>query len=69
VGGKGGGGGRGEKWPKPCMHTWIIKEKKILKKKKVRDISNILPNDVLQGLKNWFFKKINNINKNPRQSN
>jgi hypothetical protein len=29
VGGKGGGGGRGEKWPKPCMHMWIIKEKKI----------------------------------------
>jgi hypothetical protein len=22
-----GGGGRGEKWPKPCMHIWIIKEK------------------------------------------
>jgi hypothetical protein len=28
VGGKGGGGGRGEKWPKPCMHIWIIKENK-----------------------------------------
>jgi hypothetical protein len=28
VGGKGGGGGRGEKWTKPCMHIWIIKEKK-----------------------------------------
>jgi hypothetical protein len=27
VGGKGGGGGRGEKWPKPCMHIWIIKLK------------------------------------------
>jgi hypothetical protein len=26
VGGKGGGGGRGEKWIKPCMHIWIIKE-------------------------------------------
>jgi hypothetical protein len=25
--GKGGGGGMGEKWPKPCMHIWIIKEK------------------------------------------
>jgi hypothetical protein len=25
VGGTGGGGGRGEKWPKPCMHIWIIK--------------------------------------------
>jgi hypothetical protein len=25
--GKGGGGGRGEKWTKPCMHIWIIKEK------------------------------------------
>jgi hypothetical protein len=22
-----GGGGRGEKWPKPCMHIWIIKQK------------------------------------------
>jgi hypothetical protein len=32
VGGKGGGGGRGEKWTKPCMHIWIIKEK--WKKKK-----------------------------------
>jgi hypothetical protein len=30
MGGKGGGGGRGEKWPKPCMHIWIIKEKKRL---------------------------------------
>jgi hypothetical protein len=26
VGGKVGGGGRGEKWPKPCMHIWIIKK-------------------------------------------
>jgi hypothetical protein len=26
VSGKGGGGGRGEKWPKPCMHIWIIKQ-------------------------------------------
>jgi hypothetical protein len=26
VGGKGGGGGRGEKWPKPSMHIWIIKQ-------------------------------------------
>jgi hypothetical protein len=25
VGGKGGGGGRGEKWTKPCMHIWIVK--------------------------------------------
>jgi hypothetical protein len=33
VGGNGGGGGRGEKWPKPCMHIWIIKEKKKEKKK------------------------------------
>jgi hypothetical protein len=32
VGGK-GGGGRGEKWTKPCMHIWIIKEK--LKKRKI----------------------------------
>jgi hypothetical protein len=34
VSGKGGGGGRGEKWTKPCMHIWIIKEKW---KKKNRD--------------------------------
>jgi hypothetical protein len=33
VGGKGGGGGRVEKWPKPCMHIWIIKEKR----KKIRE--------------------------------
>jgi hypothetical protein len=34
VGGKGGGGGRGEKWPKPSMLIWIIKEqKRILSKK------------------------------------
>jgi hypothetical protein len=26
VGGKGGGGGRGEKWPKYCMHIRIIKQ-------------------------------------------
>jgi hypothetical protein len=26
VGGKGGGGGRGEKWPKSFMHIWIIKQ-------------------------------------------
>jgi hypothetical protein len=26
VGGKGGGGGRAEKWPKPCMHIWLIKQ-------------------------------------------
>jgi hypothetical protein len=25
VGGKGGGGGRVEKWPEPCLHIWIIK--------------------------------------------
>jgi hypothetical protein len=30
VGGKGGGGGSGEKWTKPCMHIWIIKEKKFV---------------------------------------
>jgi hypothetical protein len=27
VGGKGVGRGRGEKWPKPFMCIWIIKEK------------------------------------------
>jgi hypothetical protein len=39
VGGKGGGGGSGEKWPKPCMHIWIIKLKKIIKqnKKSIRE--------------------------------
>jgi hypothetical protein len=38
VGGKGGGGGSGEKWTNPCMHIWIIKEKwkKKKKRKKVR---------------------------------
>jgi hypothetical protein len=34
VGGKGGGGGRGEKWTKPCMHIWIIKEKWKRKRKR-----------------------------------
>jgi hypothetical protein len=33
VGGKGGSGGRGEKWPKPCMHIWIIKQKNFKKKR------------------------------------
>jgi hypothetical protein len=33
VGGKGGCGGRGEKWPKPCMHIWIIKQFKKKKEK------------------------------------
>jgi hypothetical protein len=27
MGGKGEGGGKGEKGPKPCMHIWIIKKK------------------------------------------
>jgi hypothetical protein len=31
VGGKGGGGGKGEKWPKSSMHIWIIKQWKINK--------------------------------------
>jgi hypothetical protein len=26
VGGKEGGGGMGEKWPKDCMHIWTIKQ-------------------------------------------
>jgi hypothetical protein len=39
VGGKGGGGGRGEGWTKPCMHIWIIKEK--WKKKKVSLLDRI----------------------------
>jgi hypothetical protein len=30
VDGKGGGGGRGEKWPKHCMHIWITKKENIL---------------------------------------
>jgi hypothetical protein len=33
VGGKGVGGGRGEKWTKPCMHIWIIKEMEKKKRK------------------------------------
>jgi hypothetical protein len=28
MGGKRGGGGRGKKWTKPCMHIWIKKKKK-----------------------------------------
>jgi hypothetical protein len=32
VGGKGGGGVRGEKWPKHCMHIWI--KKKTMRKRK-----------------------------------
>jgi hypothetical protein len=31
VGGKGGVGSRGEKWPKHCMHIWIIKTLKKIK--------------------------------------
>jgi hypothetical protein len=38
VGGKGGGGGKGEKWPKPCMHIWIIKGKN--KNKKIKSHFN-----------------------------
>jgi predicted glycosyltransferase len=41
VGGKGGGGGRGEKWTKPCMHIWIIKEK--WKKNKIIHLGPVLP--------------------------
>jgi hypothetical protein len=44
VGGKGGGGGRGEKWTKPCMHIWIIKEKWKKKRKLTNIISNIKQN-------------------------
>jgi hypothetical protein len=29
VGGNWAGGGRGEKWPKPCMHIWIKKKKEV----------------------------------------
>jgi hypothetical protein len=44
VGGKGGGGGRGEKWTKPCMHIWIIKEKwKKKKKKKTIYVGGVVP--------------------------
>jgi hypothetical protein len=34
VGGKGRGGGRGEKLPKPYIHIWIIKQFK--KKRKIK---------------------------------
>jgi hypothetical protein len=40
VGGKGGDGGRGEKWPKPCMYIWIIKWKK--KKERIVTINNLI---------------------------
>jgi hypothetical protein len=39
VGGKGGGGGRREKWPKHCMHIWIIKKKKKERKEKTMHTS------------------------------
>jgi hypothetical protein len=50
VSGKGGGGGRGKKWTKPCMHIWIIKEK-WKKKKKIawNSHSSIFVNKVLFG--------------------
>jgi hypothetical protein len=37
VSGKGGGGGSGVKWPKLCMHIWIIKEKKGMVKKRKKN--------------------------------
>jgi hypothetical protein len=42
VGGKGGGGGRGEKWTNPCMHIWIIKEKWKKKIKIMEHLENYL---------------------------
>jgi hypothetical protein len=54
VGGMGGGGGSGEKWTKPCMHIWIIKEK--WKKKKNCYVENwifivLFPYELLLGNK------------------
>jgi hypothetical protein len=43
VGGKGGGGGRGEKWTKPCMHIWIIKEKWKKKRPKENNKTYVVP--------------------------
>jgi hypothetical protein len=43
VGGKGGGGGRGEKWTKPCMHIWIKKKKKSTWKRKACSLGLQIP--------------------------
>jgi hypothetical protein len=55
VGGKGGGGGRGEKWTKPCMHIWIIKEK--WKKKFLDPI--LSSKSYMESTGNFRFKNIN----------
>jgi hypothetical protein len=34
------GGGKGEEWPKPCMHIWIIKEKKKVESKVGRPVGS-----------------------------
>jgi hypothetical protein len=62
VGGKGGGGGRGEKWTKPCMHIWIIKEKWKKKNKKKNkygsgDLDSNEPSENILN-KNWEFNDI-----------
>jgi hypothetical protein len=41
VGGKGGSGGRAEKWPKPCMHIWMIKQQQQKKRMNI-EFSNLL---------------------------
>jgi hypothetical protein len=48
MGGKGGFGGSGEKWTKPCMHIWIIKEKK---KNNVQETFKMI----------WTYKKQENV--------
>jgi hypothetical protein len=54
VGGKGGGGGRGEKWPKLCMHIWIIKLKKKREKKKLVFIWYLLSIYYVSGIMNAY---------------
>jgi hypothetical protein len=54
-GGEGEGSGRGEKWPKYCMHIWIKEIKKnwmsinvcMFKKKKVNVLLTFIPVEIL----------------------
>jgi hypothetical protein len=45
-----GGGGRGEKWPKPCMHIWIIKQ---FKKQNDKKENEPHAHDLLQNSELW----------------
>jgi hypothetical protein len=54
VGGKGGGGSRGEKWSKPCMHIWVIKEKKILARFFLKTIYWIISCNITKVLRNSY---------------